>query len=172
MAAKKKFGGSAWFDWPDVALRRHEAAAVETYREMLGKEIEYEAFVQYLFFRQWQKLRNYAGEKGIKILGDLPIYVSLDSADVWSEGEQFLLDGEGKPREVAGVPPDYFSQEGQLWGNPLYDWDYMRRDGFGWWMRRMEGAIRLVDAVRIGHFRGLECYRAIPAQATSAKIGQ
>ena len=108
---------------------------------------------------------------GIKLIGDLPIYVSHDSSDVWAERTQFQLDAEGHPTKVAGVPPDYFSEDGQLWGNPLYDWEAMKRDGFGWWIRRIEGASRLFDAIRIDHFRGLESYWAVPAKAKTAKTG-
>ena len=128
--------------------------------------------VQYWFFTQWESLKQYANSLGIQIIGDLPIYVSLDSSDVWAEREQFLLDGEGKPSKVAGVPPDYFSEDGQLWGNPLYDWAAMKRDGFGWWIRRVEGASKLFDAIRIDHFRGLESYWAVPAESDTAKVGQ
>ena len=171
-AAKTHFDGKPWYDWPDEALRRHESAAVERWREKLAEEVSFHTYIQYWFFTQWESLKQYANSLGIQIIGDLPIYVSLDSSDVWAEREQFLLDGEGKPSKVAGVPPDYFSEDGQLWGNPLYDWAAMKRDGFGWWIRRVEGAAKLFDAIRIDHFRGLESYWAVPAESDTAKVGQ
>ena len=171
-AAKTHFDGKPWYDWPDEALRRHESAAVERWRGKLAEEVSFHTYIQYWFFTQWESLKQYANSLGIQIIGDLPIYVSLDSSDVWAEREQFLLDGEGKPSKVAGVPPDYFSEDGQLWGNPLYDWAAMKRDGFGWWIRRVEGASKLFDAIRIDHFRGLESYWAIPADSDTAKVGQ
>lgn len=171
-AVKTHFGDRAWFDWPDEALRRHESAAVERWRVELAEDVAYHAAVQYWFFTQWEALKKYVNALDIQIIGDLPIYVSLDSADVWSERKEFLLDSEGRPRKVAGVPPDYFSEDGQLWGNPLYDWAAMKRDGFGWWIRRVEGASKLCDAIRIDHFRGLESYWAVPAGAATAKVGQ
>ena len=170
-AARARFG-TPWYEWPDEALRRHEPAAVERWRVELAEDVAFHACVQYWFFSQWEKLKQCANDAGVRIIGDLPIYVSLDSSDVWAEREQFLLDREGKPSKVAGVPPDYFSEDGQLWGNPLYDWDTMRRDGFGWWIRRVEGAAKLFDAVRIDHFRGLESYWAVPAESKTAKVGQ
>ena len=170
-AARRHFG-CGWCDWPDEGLRRHEAAAVERWRRELEREVAYHTCVQYWFFTQWAALKAYVNGLGIQIIGDVPIYVSLDSSDVWSEREQFLLDGEGRPSKVAGVPPDYFSEDGQLWGNPLYNWDAMKRDGFGWWIRRVEGAVKLFDAIRIDHFRGLESYWAIPAESDTAKVGQ
>ena len=171
-AAKDYFGGLAWYDWPDEGLRRHQPEALERWGRTLERETAYQTFVQYQFQKQWTALRQYANGQGVKILGDLPIYVSLDSADVWAEREQFLLDGEGRPAAVAGVPPDYFSADGQLWGNPLYDWDRMRADGFGWWIRRVERAGELFDAIRIDHFRALASYWAVPAGAETAKEGR
>ena len=170
-AARAHFGGAAWYDWPDEGLRRHEPWALGTWRETLRDEVAFHTCVQYWFFTQWAALKSYVNDLGIRIIGDIPIYVSLDSADVWSEREQFLLDSEGRPSQVAGVPPDYFSADGQLWGNPLYNWDFMRSDGFGWWIRRVDGAIRLFDTIRIDHFRGLESYWAVPAGAETAKVG-
>lgn len=171
-AVKTHFDEKAWLDWPDEALRRHESSAVERWRVELAEDVAFHAAVQYWFFTQWEALKKYVNALDIKIIGDLPIYVSLDSADVWSERKEFLLDGGGRPRKVAGVPPDYFSEDGQLWGNPLYDWAAQRADGFGWWIRRVEGASRLFDAIRIDHFRGLESYWAIPAESGTAKVGQ
>ena len=171
-AAQAHFDGAAWFQWPDEALRRHEWEAVAQWRETLSDEVAFHTCVQYWFFSQWADLKQYVNGLGIKIIGDVPIYVSLNSADVWAEREQFLLDQDGHPSKVAGVPPDYFSEDGQLWGNPLYNWDYMKADGFGWWIRRVDGAIRLFDTIRIDHFRGLESYWAVPADSDTAKVGQ
>lgn len=170
-AAKVHFDGASWLDWPDAALRHHEPEAVERYRVALEEEIAFHTYVQYLFFTQWAALKAEVNRQGVKLIGDLPIYVSLDSADVWSERKEFLLDAEGRPEKVAGVPPDYFSEEGQLWGNPLYDWKAQRADGFGWWIRRVEGASHLFDAIRIDHFRAFESYWAVPAGAESAREG-
>jgi len=169
-AARAHFG-QAWYLWPDEELRRHQQPALGRWRVLLAEDIAFHTWVQYWFFRQWAELKAYVNGLGIKIIGDIPIYVSLDSADVWAEREQFLLDEEGRPAKVAGVPPDYFSAEGQLWGNPLYNWAAMKADGFGWWIRRVDGAIRLFDVIRIDHFRGLESYWAVPAEAESAKAG-
>lgn len=170
-AAKRHFGGLPWFQWPDEGLRRHETEAVERWRVELAEEAAFETCVQYWFFTQWAALKTYVNGLGLGLIGDLPIYVSLDSADVWSERKEFLLDEEGKPSKVAGVPPDYFSEDGQLWGNPLYDWEAMKRNGFGWWIRRVEGASKLFDIIRIDHFRGLESYWAVPAGAETARVG-
>jgi len=127
---------------------------------------------QYLFFHQWKKLRAYANEKGIRIIGDLPIYVALDAVDVWAYPEMFQLDEERKPIEVAGCPPDGFSEDGQLWGNPLFDWDYMEKDGFTWWIRRISYLCHVYDILRIDHFRGFDTYYSIPFGDTSAKRGK
>ena len=171
-ALKERFDGKAWFDWPEKALRQHEHQAIEKWHRDLEPEIAYYTWEQYCFFRQWEAFKAYVNKLEIKLIGDLPIYVSLDSSDVWAERTQFQLDPEGHPTHVAGVPPDYFSKDGQLWGNPLYDWKTMKEDGFGWWIRRIEGASRLFDAVRIDHFRGLESYWAVPAGSKTAKTGK
>ena len=171
-ALKTHFGETAWYDWPDQALRDHDPAALAPWRTALAEDIAFHETVQCWFFSQWKALKDHANGLGVGIIGDLPIYVSLDSADVWSERREFLLDETGKPSRVAGVPPDYFSEEGQLWGNPLYDWAAMKQDGFGWWIRRVEGASRLFDAIRIDHFRAFERYWSVPAGAESAKEGQ
>ena len=142
------------------------------YEKELAEDVAFYTYLQYLFFKQWGELREYIHSLGICIIGDLPIYVAMDSADVWAEPEFFQL-GEGNiPTEVSGVPPDYFSADGQLWGNPLYDYDRMRQDGFGWWIRRVEGASRLFDVIRIDHFRGLESYWAVPYGAETAREGR
>lgn len=172
MALKARFGMKSWLDWPDEDLRLRRAEALERAREELAEDIAFYAYLQYLFFRQWDALREYIHSLGIRIIGDLPIYVAMDSADVWAEPEFFQL-GEGNvPTEVSGVPPDYFSADGQLWGNPLYDYDRMKADGYGWWIRRVEGAGRLFDIIRIDHFRGLESYWAVPYGADTAKSGR
>lgn len=171
MALKNHFGMKSWLEWPDEDIRLKKPEAVERYRQLLKEEIAFQIYLQYLFFQQWDALRDYIHSQGIQVIGDLPIYVAMDSADVWWEPEYFQL-GEGNvPTEVSGVPPDYFSEDGQLWGNPLYDYERMRQDGFGWWLRRVEGASRLFDVIRIDHFRGIESYWAIPYGETTAKNG-
>ena len=172
MAVKRHFGMKSWLEWPDEDIRLRKKAAVERYRTELAEDVAFFSYLQYLFFKQWQALRSYIHSLGIKVIGDLPIYVAMDSADVWAEPEFFQL-GEGNvPTEVSGVPPDYFSADGQLWGNPLYDYDRMQQDGFGWWIRRVEGASRLFDVIRIDHFRGLESYWAVPYGSATARIGR
>ena len=171
-AAKVHFGQQPWYQWPDEPLRRHEPSAVEHWRGVLAEEVAFHTAVQYWFAVQWEALKQYVNQLGLGLIGDLPIYVSLDSADVWAERKEFLLDQTGRPSKVAGVPPDYFSQEGQLWGNPLYDWKAQKADGFGWWIRRVEGAAKRVDALRLDHFRAFESYWAVPAGSPTAKTGQ
>ena len=170
MAIKKSEGMRSWTDWPED-LRMRRPAALEKARVELRESVDFFVFVQFLFFRQWEALRAYAKEKGIGFIGDIPIYVALDSADVWSEPQFFQLDEENLPTEVAGVPPDAFTDDGQLWGNPLYDWDAMKRDGYGWWIRRIDGAKRLYDVIRIDHFRGFESYWAVPYGDETARNG-
>ena len=170
MACKRHFGMKAWTKWPDdIRLRQPEA--LEKYRTLLREDVDFFTYLQYLFFRQWERLRDYVHAQGIRIIGDLPIYVAMDSADVWAEPEFFQLDETLVPKAVSGVPPDYFSADGQLWGNPLYNWDRMREDGFGWWIRRIDGTGRLYDVIRIDHFRGLDSYWAVPYGETTAKNG-
>ena len=171
MAVKAHFGMKSWTEWPDEDIRLHKAEAVEKYSELLKEDVDFYSFLQYLFYKQWDALRAYAHEKGIEFIGDIPIYVALDSADVWSEPQFFQLDDQNKPVEVSGVPPDAFTEDGQLWGNPLYDWDAMRNDGYGWWLRRIDGARRLYDVIRFDHFRGLESYWSVPVSETTAKNG-
>ena len=172
MAVKSHFGMVSWLEWPDEAIRLHRPEAVARYSELLREEIDFHEFLQFLFFRQWSALRSYAHENGVQIIGDIPIYVALDSADVWSAPHFFLLDAENHPVEVAGVPPDALNDDGQLWGNPLYDWDKMREDGYGWWIRRVDGAQKLYDVVRIDHFRGFESYWAVPYGDKTAQNGR
>ena len=171
MALKAKFDRLPWTEWPDEDIRMHRPEAVKRWSETLREEMDFHIFVQFLFFRQWDALRKYAHRKGVSFIGDIPIYVALDSADVWSEPQYFQLDSENVPKAVAGVPPDPFTDDGQLWGNPLYDWDAMARDGYGWWIRRIEGAHSLYDCIRIDHFRGLESYWSVPYGETTAKNG-
>ena len=173
MACKRHFGMKAWTEWDDEAIRlRKDPKVLEAYREKLREDVEFFTYLQFLFYRQWQQLRDYIHQLGIGIIGDLPIYVAMDSADVWAQPENFQLDQRNVPTEVSGVPPDYFNENGQLWGNPLYRWDVMERDGFGWWIRRIDGAAKLYDVIRIDHFRGLESYWAVPYGSTTAKNGR
>ena len=171
MAVKRHFNMAGWNEWPDEDIRLRRPEAVERYRKELREDVELFVYIQYLFFQQWEQLRAYAHKKHIGIIGDMPIYVAMDSADVWSDPKSFQLDEKNVPVEVAGVPPDYFSADGQLWGNPLYNWDAMKADGFGWWIRRIEGASKLYDVLRIDHFRGLESYWAVPYGEETAKNG-
>ena len=171
MAVKRHFDEKPWTQWPDEAIRLRKPEAMAQYRQMLASDIRMFTYSQFLFFRQWNALRAYAHEQGVGIIGDLPIYVSMDSADVWAEPAFFQLDSDGYPTETAGVPPDCFSRDGQLWGNPLYRWEAMRADGYGWWIRRVDGAAKLYDMLRIDHFRGFESYWAVPYGDTTAKNG-
>ena len=172
MAVKAHFGMRSWLEWPDEDIRLRRPAAVARYSRELQEDVDFYTYLQFLFFRQWNALRDHIHSQGLQIIGDLPIYVAMDSADVWAEPEYFQL-GEGNvPTEVSGVPPDYFTADGQLWGNPLYDYDRMARDGFAWWIRRVEGAGRLFDVIRIDHFRGLESYWAVPYGEKTAKVGR
>ena len=170
MACKAANDGRSWLDWK--APYRNPSPAEKTELMLsLKHEIHYYKFVQFIFFRQWYALKAYANDKDIKIIGDIPIFVSLDSADVWSHQELFLLDEEGYPTVVAGVPPDYFSATGQLWGNPLYDWKVHKKTGYAWWIARIRNQLDLVDYLRIDHFRGFEAFWAVPANAESAALG-
>ncbi|SEW36739.1 4-alpha-glucanotransferase [[Clostridium] fimetarium] len=171
MACKAYFGYSDWNKWDDEVKYR-EPAALLKYKAMLAKEIEFWEFCQFEFFKQWNKLKNYANEKGIEIIGDIPIYTALDSADVWVNTEIFQLDEKLEPTMVAGVPPDAFTSLGQKWGNPIYDWDAMEKDNFVWWKKRMEKSAQLYDVIRIDHFIGIVKYYTIPAQCPDARIGE
>jgi len=171
MAAKEHYHGSSWLNWP-TGLMMHLPHALESFHAELEEEVRFHYFLQYVFIQQWKRLRNYAKEKGIRIIGDVPIYVPLDSADVWSSPKLFQLGNNRRPKLVAGCPPDSFSADGQLWGNPLYDWDQMKKDGYDWWIRRLKAAARMYDVVRLDHFRGFESYWAIPAGDDTARNGQ
>ncbi len=173
MAIKKHFEMRSWQEWPDEEIRLRHKEALHYYAEVLKEDIRFYAFLQFLFYKQYMDLKRYANEHGIRIIGDLPIYVSLDSCEVWAEPKQFQLDQETLvPTEVAGVPPDYFSDDGQLWGNPLYDWKHMKKDNYGWWRRRLEGVGKYFDVIRIDHFRGFQAYWAVPYGSKTAKIGR
>ena len=171
MAVKEAHGGEAvWSRWdPDIAARQQQALA--QWRSRLAEEVEALEFEQYMFARQWRSLHDYAREKGIRIMGDLPIYVAHDSADVWANPDLFQLDSAGDPAVMSGVPPDYFSATGQLWGNPIYRWDRMAETGFRWWIDRVFWALHQLDLVRLDHFRGLEAYWEVPAGETTARNG-
>ncbi len=169
--ALQQENGTDWIHWP-LPLRRREPAALEQARQRLASAIDKAVFLQYLFFTQWQQIRSYAEELDIEIIGDMPIYVSYESADVWANQHLFDLDREGRPSAVAGVPPDYFSRDGQCWGNPLYDWAAMKQEGYDWWIRRVEHGARMFDRIRIDHFRAFSDYWAVPAGAKTAKEGR
>ena len=172
MAVKGKFNLASWQEWDDD-IKKRRPEAIELYRNELSDEIEFWSFIQFLFFKQWNELKSYANEKGIKIIGDMPIYVAEDSADVWSNPEAYLIYEETlKPISIAGCPPDAFSETGQLWGNPLYDWNYMEKTGYKWWIKRVEESLKLYDVVRIDHFRGFESYWEIPYGDTTAINGE
>ena len=173
MACKRHFGMKAWTEWPDEALRlRKSETVLEQYRALLREDVERFIYIQFLFFKQWTTLRSYLHQLDIQVIGDLPIYVPMDSADVWAEPQFFQLDDQCVPTAVSGVPPDYFSADGQLWGTPLYRWDVMEADGYGWWIRRIDGAGKLYDVIRIDHFRGLDTYWAVPYGDPTARNGQ
>lgn len=171
MALKNSMGGKIWLDWPEE-LKCHDASALAAERLALKGQVELQYFLQYQFDRQWKALRAYAGSKGIRIIGDVPIYVPLDSADVWAAPELFQLDENRRPEVVAGCPPDAFTEDGQLWGNPIYDWKKMADTGYGWWVRRLAAAAKMYDVVRFDHFRGFESYWAVPAGDKTARNGK
>ena len=170
MVLKNHFDGKSWQEWPKD-IRNHEALAVRSYSNQFEDEMEFYIFQQYMFDRQWSDLRHYANKAGIKIIGDIPIYVSLDSVEVWSNPKLFALDENRVPLAVAGCPPDAFSADGQLWGNPLYDWAYHKKTGFKWWIERMRALFNRFDIVRIDHFRGFDEYYSIPYGAKTAAEG-
>ena len=170
MSLKEKFGGSPWYDW-SVDLMKRIPAVIDDACQELQTNIQFHYFLQYQFFRQWDRLRSYANQRGIKIIGDVPIYVPQDSVDVWSSPDLFQLDDNCCPTAVAGCPPDSFTADGQLWGNPLYDWDKMKETGFVWWVRRLAAAAKMYDVVRMDHFRGFESYWSVPAGDKTAAGG-
>jgi 4-alpha-glucanotransferase len=168
---KKNFHGIPWGDWTK-GLRDRDPAELGKIRRDFHDEVECEKFLQYLFFKQWHFLRDHCNERGIRLIGDIPIYLNYDSSDVWTHPGIFQLDGEKKPTVVAGVPPDYFSKTGQLWGNPLYRWDALKRTGFQWWMRRMEQNLALFDILRVDHFRGFVGFWEVPSTEKTAVNGR
>jgi 4-alpha-glucanotransferase len=170
-ALKDAHGGRVWTAWEEGAARR-EPAALARWRNRLADGVQFRKYLQYLFHRQWTALRRYCGERGIRIIGDVPIYVAHDSAEVWANRELFHLDERGEPYVVAGVPPDYFSDTGQRWGNPIYRWDAMARTGFQWWIDRFRASFELADMLRLDHFRGFEAYWEIPASEPTAVEGR
>ncbi len=171
MAAKARFQGKVWSEWPPE-IRDSQPEALQRLKEELHDKVEKEKFLQYLFFKQWFSLKKYCNQKGIQIIGDIPIYVHYDSVDVWKNPQFFKLDQEKRPLYVSGVPPDYFSSTGQLWGNPVYRWDMLKQDNYAWWIRRMEHTLKLYDWVRIDHFRGFAGYWEVPAGEKTAVNGR
>ncbi len=171
MSVKEAQRMAAWTDWPaDIASRKPET--LSRWSEKLASEIAAQKFFQYEFFQQWQALRMYGQERNVRIIGDVPIYLAHDSADVWSNRQFFLLDEQGRPEKVSGVPPDYFSATGQLWGNPIYNWPRLKETQYQWWVERMRSALRLYDFIRIDHFRGFEAHWEVPAHETTAMNGR
>ncbi len=171
MALKSANDGAPWYKW-DTPLKERDAKAIRIAKAELDDDIAFHKFLQFIFNKQWTTLKNYANKKQIQIIGDIPIYVALDSADVWSAPQQFQLDSDYTPRAVAGVPPDIFSEDGQVWGNPLYNWDYMKTTGYSWWNQYLGHALTRYDIVRIDHFRGFESYFSIPYGDKTAKGGK
>jgi 4-alpha-glucanotransferase len=170
VAMKRRYDGRPWSEWPE-GLRDRVPETMAAVQRECSADIEKEKLGQYLFFEQWKEIKDYCNNRGIQIVGDIPIYVSFDSADVWAHREIFKLDGEQRPIAVAGVPPDYFSSNGQLWGNPVYDWDALRQTGYAWWVERMGHSLRLCDLLRVDHFRGLVAYWEVPVQEKDAITG-
>ena len=170
-ALKKHFGGKSWLEWEDEDARMRKPSALHRYADMLSDEIDYVIFCQYVFFKQWAKFREKLQKNDIKLIGDIPIYVAYDSADVWAHSELFDLTEDRRPSWVAGVPPDYFSADGQLWGNPLYDWNAMKKEDFNWWIQRVRSCAKLFDVLRIDHFRAFDSYYAIRYGEKTARNG-
>ena len=171
MALKEAHGWRALSTWEEK-YRVRDKEVLDAFLSQNEDEILFWQFTQYEFFRQWEELKAYANVRGVEIMGDMPLYVSEDSTEVWAHPELFLLNGDGAPTEVAGVPPDYFSEDGQLWGNPLYNWEKMKEDGYAWWTARLQKALSMYDIVRIDHFRGFDRFYAIPAGSENARVGR
>jgi 4-alpha-glucanotransferase len=171
MALKAHFGGQPWTSWPEE-YRSWSPGLHAALPEAVSRDAARQSFYQHLFFGQWERLRRYAAAQGVGIIGDVPIFVALDSADTWQNRAAFRLDGRGQPLAVAGVPPDYFSANGQLWGNPLYDWEYLAQTDYGWWIDRLRAAFELYDIIRLDHFRGFDTYWEVPAGAADARGGR
>lgn len=171
MSIKGHFGGKAWVEWEhDIKFRKKEA--IEHYTNLLSYNVEFQKFTQYLFFKQWGELKAYANQNSIKIVGDIPIFVAFDSSDAWANPDIFLFDESRNPVKVAGVPPDYFSATGQLWGNPLYNWDKLEEEHFEWWVKRIKANLKVSDIIRIDHFRGFAAYWAVPFGESTAINGE
>ncbi len=172
MALKQAFGGASWTEW-DQPIARREPTVLEEWRENLSSDIFCHKFLQFEFHRQWRSLKQYANDRQIQIIGDIPIYVAHDSVDVWAFPDNFMIDPDTlAPAEMAGVPPDYFSETGQLWGNPIYNWQRLQQDGFNWWIQRLKALLDYVDLIRVDHFRGLQAYWTVPAGETTAIHGK
>ncbi len=171
MALKSYHGQASWYDW-ETDYRQRDSKAIADFEINNNHQIELQKFMQYLFFKQWNDVKSYANQKSIKIIGDIPIYVSSDSVETWTQPEIFLFDENMKPLKVAGVPPDYFSETGQLWGNPIYDWDYHKQTNFAWWKQRIKANFEIFDIVRIDHFRGFSEFWAIPFDEETAINGE
>ncbi len=170
-ALKAYHQGAAWTHW-EPGARDRDPKSLARWREQLAEPIAAQKFIQFVFYEQWRELREYARARGVRIMGDLPIYVAHDSADVWAHRQYFHLDAQGNPTAVSGVPPDYFSQTGQLWGNPIYRWDVLAEDGYGWWLDRFRATLKMVDRIRVDHFRGFEAYWEVPASEATAVNGR
>lgn len=170
-ALRESHARAPWYEWPQPLARREPEALID-WAQAHRDEVDFVEFCQFIFFRQWAALHDWAGELGIGIFGDVPIFVARDSADVWSHPDLFLVDDDLRPRVVAGVPPDYFSDTGQLWGNPLYDWEKMKNDGYSWWISRLRHTLGMVDLVRLDHFRGFASYWEVPADEETAINGR
>lgn len=171
MSIKDEQGGVSWLEWPEI-LRKRDVKALAVEKDKLKDEVKFWECVQFLFFKQWKELKKYANDNDIKVIGDIPIYVSSDSADVWANPDQFQLDNDMKPISVAGCPPDGFSADGQLWGNPLFDWDLMKKQEYKWWVERIAYQTKIYDILRIDHFRGFDAYYSIPYGEKTAKNGE
>lgn len=169
---KEYFDMKTWVEWPDISIKKREPNALKKYCEKLKDRIEFYEYTQFLFFKQFNKLKDYMKLKGIKLIGDIPMYVPLDSCDCWINPECFDLNDQFFPKAIAGVPPDYFSRNGQLWGNPLYNYKNMKKNNYQWWVNRISGSIKLYDVIRIDHFRGFETYWSIPYGNKNAKNGK
>ncbi len=171
MAARHYYNGLPWSKW-DKEIKFREINALKKLEEKLAEEVEFEKFLQFLFFRQWHRLKNYANENGVQIFGDVPLYVSGESSDIWANTDIFLLDDDLNPIEVGGVPPDYFSETGQLWGNPVFNWSRLEERHYDWWIARLHFNLRMFDQVRIDHFRGLESFWSVPVDEVTAINGE
>jgi 4-alpha-glucanotransferase len=172
MAISQKYNDHPWFMWPDRSLRARDAGALKIVKEELREDIEYYKFIQWLFDKQWKEMKKYAKERNVTIVGDMPIYVSWDSVEVWSRRDLFNMDADGKYPTVSGVPPDYFSEDGQRWGDPVYNWKLIKKENYKWWIDRVKHSIERYDMVRIDHFRGFANYWEIPYESKTAKKGK